>query len=227
MARSKEKFPVVFVACPFKEDRIFNRNSFKRRLGHLPWTLVFADDTIHSDQLLKRAEDDIKKSDLVLIDITGWNANVSLELGLAHGLGYDYIILRNTKDAIKDVYADLKGIQRIDYSKGTGEKAYDPLFRELVNKIFKHNYYSKKIWSKIRGKERDDDRFEFSLWMLSQFKGSSASISNAKLASLQRGFHFKRQEAEEVIELLCKEGYLNRRGRGAPIKLKKAIFSRS
>ncbi|MFN8323800.1 MAG: hypothetical protein U0T74_14145 [Chitinophagales bacterium] len=226
MARVQEKFPVVFVACPFKEDRVFNRRVFKERLGHLPWNLVFADDKIRSDQLLKRAEDDIKTSDFVLVDITGWNANVSLELGLAKGLGVEYRIIRNSKDANKDVYADLKGIQRIDYAKATGQKAYDTLFKELVDKVFKKQYFSKKLWTKLSNKERSEDRFEFALWILSHFKNSEATISKEKLNNLKRGFHFKKGEGDEVIDLLCQEKLLKRKGKGGVIRLGKQIYNK-
>src|SRR6185312_10190626 len=50
-------------------------------------------------------------------DISGWNPNVTLELGLAYGLNEKaYIAIDPAKTPVEEVPADLRGIDRIQYS---------------------------------------------------------------------------------------------------------------
>ncbi|WP_376705725.1 hypothetical protein RQ479_15340 [Mesorhizobium sp. ISC25] len=51
-----------------------------------------------------------------MFDITEWNPNVALELGIAIGLSKRYFILLNPKlDQNQDVPSDIKGIDRVQY----------------------------------------------------------------------------------------------------------------
>jgi hypothetical protein len=57
----------------------------------------------------------IKAVDYCIFDISTWNPNVALEIGLAQGLGVDYYVLLNRK-LKKTVPADIQGLQRIEYA---------------------------------------------------------------------------------------------------------------
>lgn len=62
----------------------------------------------------------IESANFSLFDITGWNPNVTLELGIAVGRRKKYFLLLNQKiEAHKDVPSDIKGIDRIEYSSNT------------------------------------------------------------------------------------------------------------
>jgi hypothetical protein len=59
----------------------------------------------------------IRDHDISLFDITGWNPNVALELGLAVGMSKRYFILLNTHmDPNKEAPSDIRGIDRIQYA---------------------------------------------------------------------------------------------------------------
>ena len=108
----------VFVAYPY---RLYPRNEYRalfQQLGKLFDTFfVFADETITSLHILKKITDLIHSSAFGIYDITGWNANVTLELGLALGLGTKvYIAINPTMALIPDTPSDLRGIDRIQYT---------------------------------------------------------------------------------------------------------------
>jgi hypothetical protein len=79
----------------------------------------FADERITNKQILDKIADMIQTARFSLFDITTWNANVSLELGIAIGAGRDYYLLFNPTHADNpqgsEVPADLGGLDRIQY----------------------------------------------------------------------------------------------------------------
>lgn len=80
----------------------------------------FADEQITNQHVLTKITNYIRDADISLFDITGWNPNVALELGIAVGLGRRYFILLNHKiDQNKEVPSDIKGIDRIQYSSNS------------------------------------------------------------------------------------------------------------
>lgn len=108
----------VFVACPY---RMFPLDDYKRVFSNIskkhPVVFKFADEQVTNQHVLEKVLTYIREHDFSLFDITGWNPNVSLELGIAVGSGKKYFILLNTHlDANKDAPSDIKGIDRIQYS---------------------------------------------------------------------------------------------------------------
>lgn len=59
--------------------------------------------------------DGICTADFVLTDITGLNPNVSIELGMAHALGRNTLVVENSKKAVGKVRnlekTDIKGLR--------------------------------------------------------------------------------------------------------------------
>lgn len=79
-----------------------------------------ADEQITNQHVLQKITNYIRDHEICLFDITGWNPNVALKLGIAVGLGRRYFILLNYKiDQNKDVPSDIKGIDRIQYSSNS------------------------------------------------------------------------------------------------------------
>ncbi len=107
----------VFVACPYTLFPLDDyKRVFKRISSSYNVTFKFADEQITSQHVLEKVTSYIRSHDFSLFDITGWNPNVALELGIAVGLGRKYFILFNTKvDPNKDAPSDIKGIERIQY----------------------------------------------------------------------------------------------------------------
>src|SRR5262245_57641252 len=72
---------------------------------------VFADEKITTLHILQKIADYIRGSRFGIYDISGWNANVTLELGLAFGLNERaYIAIDPSKTTVTEVPADLRGL---------------------------------------------------------------------------------------------------------------------
>ncbi len=108
----------VFVACPYM---LFPLDDYKAVFAAVRKAydveFRFADEQITNKHVLLKITNYIRDADISLFDITGWNPNVALELGIAVGLGRRHFILLNHKlDQNKEVPSDIKSIDRIQYS---------------------------------------------------------------------------------------------------------------
>ena len=107
----------IFVACPYQ---LFPLDDYKKTYEQVGKaygvTFQFADEQFTSKYVLEKVADYIRSADISLFDITGWNPNVALELGIAVGLNRKYFILLNTQIETKDAPSDIKGIDRLQYA---------------------------------------------------------------------------------------------------------------
>jgi predicted nucleotide-binding protein len=107
----------VFVAYPYSFPRRDYRRVFKSLGESFQVKFVFADEQIVSQHIMEKIDRYIQGSDFSLFDISGWNPNVALELGMAYGRGSAYYILYNpAKNAVGEVPSNLRGIDRIQYA---------------------------------------------------------------------------------------------------------------
>jgi len=111
----------VFVACPYL---LFPLDDYKAAFASVTKSYSvefrFADEQITNQHVLSKITNYIRDADISLFDITGWNPNVALELGIAVGLGRRYFILLNHKfEQNKEVPSDIKGIDRVQYSSNS------------------------------------------------------------------------------------------------------------
>jgi hypothetical protein len=119
----------IFVAYAYAlYARADYRKVFKNLHHAFEVDFVFADERITNLHILTKIENYIRESQFGIYDISGWNANVTLELGLAFGLGERaFIAFDPAKTNLDEVPADLRGIDRIQYSsyseleEGVGE----------------------------------------------------------------------------------------------------------
>ena len=79
----------------------------------------YADVEITSLHILQKIEKMIEGADFSLFDITGWNPNVTLELGIAIGRKLPFVILFKETNSGNDVPSDIKGLDRIQYNSLT------------------------------------------------------------------------------------------------------------
>jgi len=108
---------LIFVGYPYVFSKDDYRGVFTAVAEEHDVSFSFADEKLTNKHILAKIESMMKVAALSLFDITLWNPNVALELGLAHGLGLDYYILFNpTKGDQEEVLADLRGIDRIEYT---------------------------------------------------------------------------------------------------------------
>jgi len=129
MSRAPYKLPNVFVGCPYGGK--FHFDAFQRALNRIPFRWYYADTRITTKHLLGILISYIRAVDYCIFDISTWNANVALEIGLAAGLGVDYYILLNRKLS-KGVPADIQGL--IEYESVTSLGA-DGLIPQIVKSL--------------------------------------------------------------------------------------------
>lgn len=116
MSRAPYKHPSVFVGCQYTPVETYR--AFRSALEGVPLEFHFADSVIRTRHVLDRIRSGIVRTDYSLFDITDWNPNVTLEVGLAEGLNKDYYILfRRGKAKKVNPPSDLHGLQRFQYAK--------------------------------------------------------------------------------------------------------------
>lgn len=78
---------------------------------------IFADEKITNMHILQKIISYIRGSDFSLFDISSWNPNVTLELGVALATSDDwYICFNPDRTDVKEVPSDIRGLDRIQYT---------------------------------------------------------------------------------------------------------------
>lgn len=108
----------VFVAYSY---RLYDKRDYRKPFEEIGKAFnvdfIFADEKISSLHILQKIANQIKESEFGIYDITGWNPNVTLELGLALGMSEKvFVALNPDKTEMDDLPSDLKGIDRLQYS---------------------------------------------------------------------------------------------------------------
>jgi predicted nucleotide-binding protein len=108
----------VFVAYSYRlYPKADYRKVFEELAKAFQVEFVFADEKITNLHILQKIANYIRESRFGIYDISGWNPNVTLELGLAFGLSEKaFIAIDPSKTDIDEVPADLRGMDRIQYS---------------------------------------------------------------------------------------------------------------
>lgn len=111
----------VFVACPY---RIFPMDDYKsvfRKVSKsYSITFKFADERrLLVNTYCRKSQDTSETAIFLFLTSQAGTPNVSLELGIAVGLGKKYFILFNATIDNSDVPSDIRGFDRIQYSSNT------------------------------------------------------------------------------------------------------------
>jgi len=116
----------VFVIMPFEDEFFEVYELLKERFGN-EFEFTHAGDDVSTQQnILKDIIQMIYEADVVIADLTGLNANVFYELGIAHTLGKKVIAI--TQD-INQLPFDIRSYRATEYS--THFKKFDHLVKEL------------------------------------------------------------------------------------------------
>jgi hypothetical protein len=109
----REKPRSVFVIMPFAAafDDVYELG-IKASVEALGWECQRADEMIHNRDIMCQVCQGIRQALLVIADLTGQNANVFYELGMAHALEKDVILLAQD---VGDVPFDLRPMNIIEY----------------------------------------------------------------------------------------------------------------
>jgi hypothetical protein len=122
MAKPRSKqLRQVFVAYSYKTyDKADYRRVFKDLERAYRVSFVFADEKITNMHIMQKIISYIRGSDFSIFDISGWNPNVTLELGWAMATSDNWYIALNPKETdLKEVPSDLRGLDRIQYESFT------------------------------------------------------------------------------------------------------------
>ncbi|NTW59007.1 MAG: hypothetical protein HGA43_07560 [Nitrospirae bacterium] len=222
MPKSAYKMPLVFVACPYDEKK-FKFSAFKKELETLPLSLTYANTTLETKQLLDKIKRLIRVADFSFFDLSMWNSNVALELGLADGIKTDYYILVNGK-LDKDVPSDIKGIQRIHYSSLNG--AHDSLRDQVMQYFFKKKYpLTRDFWRKISRHRNAAKMVDFGLRVLSFLRDHDA-VSSSEFAALAKGLRLRAPDRTVSIDALVELRAMSKSRRIDEYQLRKDIYKR-
>lgn len=107
-----EMKPRVFVITPFNEDFLALFNEMKNRFAE-QYDFTNAGDLDNQQNILQDIVEGIYTSDVIIADLSGLNANVFYELGLAHAMNKKVIII--TQD-IGELPFDIKSYRANQYS---------------------------------------------------------------------------------------------------------------
>lgn len=197
MARAPYKLPNVFVGCPYGGR--FKFRQFKDTLERLPFRFYFADTHLATKHLLGILRNYISVADYCIFDVSTWNPNVALELGLADGMEAEYYILLHRKLS-QGVPADIQGIQRIEYSNYDDYDEDDGLLPKLVKYLVKGHTHPRNIWDRLPAENRQR-KFTLALRILAHFR-DNVRLTAADRRQLSRGSYLRGPDVEEIVTVL-------------------------
>ncbi len=218
MAKAPYKLPSVFVGCPYGGK--FPFQSFKSSLERLPFRWYYADTHISTKHLLGILTSYIKSVDYCIFDISLWNPNVALEIGLAEGLGVEYYILLN-KNLSKGVPADIQGLQRIEYDNPKGLKA-DDLLPKIVKYLVQQHTHPKNIYNSL-SRDNREMKFYFALGVLAHLRDNKR-FTHEDGVRLAKGTYLRKDAKEDVLNVLQSSGLIGNWELSKGAALKKNMF---
>jgi len=118
---------LVFMLMPFRPnfERIYEEH-IKTTLNELHLRSMKADDIFSTGPIIEDVWEYINKARIIVSDVTGRNPNVFYELGIAHTIGKDVIIIAQNED---DIPFDLRHLRYFTYSDD--EKGWEELKSKL------------------------------------------------------------------------------------------------
>lgn len=139
-----------FVLMPFSEKwsgRIWNNLS--KTITDFGMKCLRADD-LYGNNIMQDIWKNINESRIILADITGKNPNVLYELGLAHTIDKDVIILSQSVD---DIPFDLRSLRHVIYQDNSD--GYELLDKKIPNFIC--NFFSENLFDNFGAKIKEND----------------------------------------------------------------------
>ncbi len=218
MARAPYKLPSVFVGCPYGGE--FPFQEFKNTLDKIPFRWYYADTRLTTKHLLGVLTSYIKAVDFCIFDISLWNPNVALEIGLAEGLRVDYYILLN-RSLTRGVPADIQGLQRIEYKSADGFDQ-DNLVPNLAKYLTRDYTHPRNIYNSLSGENRDR-KFYVALAVLAHLR-DNRRLSNSDMTHLCRGTYLRQDAQDEVLRVLEERGLIAGQHSRKGARLRKNLF---
>lgn len=206
--------PNVFVGHPFAGR--FPVTKFRHVFKDLPFEVIYGNTDLQTKHLLTIMKQNIAKSDYSIFDLSNWNPNVALELGLAEGLKKkpqkNYYIVLNTRRS-SDVPSDIRGIQRLEYTS-FDFKPEVGLGDLLIRYILVKEYWVKRIWAAIPEANKGQKKRVMALRVLAHYR-EHAKLTDDNIRVLAQGTRLREADRDDVIEIL-RSLKLIRKIKGAP-----------
>lgn len=224
MARVRTRFPNVFVGHPFSNR--FPVRKFRRIFKELPFKVVYGNTSLETEHLLDIMRENVTKADFSIFDLSDWNPNVALELGLAQGLrkkpGKPYYILLNTRRSA-NVPSDIQGIQRLEYTSYDYKPAAG-LGDQLIEYVLARQYWIKKIWNEIPEGGKGNKKRQMAIRILAHMR-DHAQLTPDNLNTIVRGTRLREADRNEVMDVLRKLKLLRKIKNANAFKHGRRIFS--
>lgn len=203
MSRVRTRFPTVFVGHPFGNH--FATKKFRKIFDELPFKVIYGNTDVKTEHLLQIMKASISKCDFSLFDLSGWNPNVALELGLAEGLKKralkPYYILLNSRRS-SDVPADLRGLQRLEYTRYDYTKDVG-IGNLLMQHILAKEFWYKRIWKKISHQPKADKIMLLCLRILAHLRDhEKLAPENLQKLKLKKGMRLRADDHSKSLEVL-------------------------
>jgi hypothetical protein len=167
----------IFVAYPWSlySDRTSYKRAYTSMQAALNVKFLFAEQRVTTGTVLEKIVEMIESAAFGIYDVSQWNANVTLEYGVAIGLGSKAFIAFNPDMTdLGDVPSDVRGYDRLQYRDldslsaavedlvvqelGTGVAGIDPLEadrRELMNLIRDNPDQTVRQLTELSGHRKD------------------------------------------------------------------------
>jgi len=111
--RGSDKWPQVFVLMPFAPNlRPVFEDSIKKVVSEAKLTVGRADDFFRAGAIVNDIWSAISAARVIVADCTGRNPNVFYEIGLAHAIGKETVLITQS---LKDIPFDLRHLRVIEY----------------------------------------------------------------------------------------------------------------
>lgn len=219
----RTRFPNVFVGHPLGGR--FATKKFRRIFQELPFKVVYGNTDLQTKHLLSLMKSNIVKSDFSIFDLSDWNPNVALELGITEGLkrkpNKDYYILLNTRRS-REVPADIRGLQRLEYTS-YDFKRQSGLGDQLVKFILSKEYWVQKIWKTIPATGKGEKKRLLALRILAHMRDYE-KLTQENAASLSYGTRLRRADRDVVIDELRKHHLLRQLRNSTAYKKGRQLF---
>ncbi|MEQ8639728.1 MAG: hypothetical protein RIE31_03835 [Alphaproteobacteria bacterium] len=213
----------IFVGCPFLNT--IRKNFDKLRYDiekETPLHIVLADTMgiSSTDYLLEHITGLIRDSAGCIFDVTGGNANVSLEVGIAHALPSDFLLTLKTRKPrtqtnalrglqregeAKPIISDLQGRNRVEY------KTYPALKDQVLERYLNTLPYLRR-WRQFR--MRHSSMVEPALQIFDDIRTSGRAL-RPRVVSMLDGTGIT---ARDLLDALSREKLITvKRGRAGGI----------
>jgi DNA-binding transcriptional ArsR family regulator len=217
--------PNVFVGHPFAGR--FAVKKFRSIFRGLPFNVIYGNTDLQTRHLLTIMKSNIAKSDFSIFDLSNWNPNVALELGLAEGLkkkaAKNYYILLNTRRS-SEVPSDIRGIQRLEYT------SYDfkpevGLGDQLMSYVLAKEYWVKRIWKAIPDAEKGPKKRIMALRILAHVRDHE-KLTPDNVRSIAKGTRLREADRSHVLDALNDLGLLKRSKRGNTYVARRDLYKK-